>query len=302
MTGQTSNLLLFVGAILGSLGFVGFAALMAAGGVEVSPVAFLATVIALAAGIVLFSRFRRHGAKGAPASAERHPASRSAEPGSAGVAAGVGVSSVPARTPTPVEGVADESSTSHAPQSEVAGTGRVSGGNIRHPETTVEQPGTATELAGTGAEPDKVKSGTPLKDEQEPATRKGSWAYERSAAAGVTGSEAPDEAPVSGGQDAVGTMIGVEPARLGEAREGGPDDLKRIKGIGPKLEEILHRMGIFHYDQIATWNDREVSWIDENLKGFRGRVSRDGWVDQARCLAAGGKAELPRQAGGGGRG
>lgn len=251
MNRQTSNSLLLVGAILGSLGFVAFAALMAAGDVKVSPVALLAIVIAVAVGIVLFPRFRRHGgAKGAPASAERDPVRRAVEPGSVDVAPGIAAgaagiqgSSVPVRPPVLVESTGDEPSTQ-------------------------------------------------------------SWKSEKSVTAGLTGPEAPDKASVDisdGGRDAVGTTIGVEPPRLDEAREGGPDDLKRIKGIGPKLEKMLHRMGVFHYDQIAAWNDGEVSWVDENLKGFRGRVSRDGWVDQARRLAAGGKAELPRQAGEGDR-
>ena len=88
----------------------------------------------------------------------------------------------------------------------------------------------------------------------------------------------------------------VAPALLSEARPGGADDLKLIRGVGPKLEATLHRMGVFHYDQIASWTDREVAWVDDNLEGFRGRVSRDEWVAQARVLAAGGSTEFSRRA------
>lgn len=80
-----------------------------------------------------------------------------------------------------------------------------------------------------------------------------------------------------------------KPEFLASARDGGPDDLKEIKGVGPKLEEMLHRMGVFHFDQIASWRAPEVAWVDDNLEGFKGRVSRDNWVDQARTLAAGGR-------------
>lgn len=80
--------------------------------------------------------------------------------------------------------------------------------------------------------------------------------------------------------------VGTAPAKLDAARDGGPDDLKRIKGVGPKLEELLHSMGFFHFDQIAAWTDDEVAWVDENLTGFKGRVSRDEWVSQAKTLAA----------------
>jgi predicted flap endonuclease-1-like 5' DNA nuclease len=79
----------------------------------------------------------------------------------------------------------------------------------------------------------------------------------------------------------------VRPAGLAEARGGAPDDLKLIKGVGPKLEEMLHRMGYYHFDQIAAWTEAEVAWVDEHLEGFKGRVTRDHWVDQARALAAG---------------
>lgn len=75
------------------------------------------------------------------------------------------------------------------------------------------------------------------------------------------------------------------PAAMAEARGGRPDDLKRIKGVGPKLEALLHSLGVYHFDQIAAWGGAEVAWMDEHLEGFRGRVSRDEWVAQARALA-----------------
>ena len=46
-------------------------------------------------------------------------------------------------------------------------------------------------------------------------------------------------------------------------------------------------MGIYHYDQIAAWTADELAWVDENIEGFKGRASRDGWVAQARELARG---------------
>lgn len=82
------------------------------------------------------------------------------------------------------------------------------------------------------------------------------------------------------------------------APEGAPDDLKLIKGVGPKLEAMLHGMGIYHFRQIAGWGPEEVAWADDNLEGFKGRVSRDDWVAQARILAAGGETEFSRSADG----
>lgn len=79
---------------------------------------------------------------------------------------------------------------------------------------------------------------------------------------------------------------GTKPAMLSSARDGKPDDLKLINGVGPKLEQTLHGMGIFHFDQIAAWGPAELAWMDDNLQGFKGRASRDGWVTQAKALAA----------------
>jgi predicted flap endonuclease-1-like 5' DNA nuclease len=87
---------------------------------------------------------------------------------------------------------------------------------------------------------------------------------------------------------------GTKPATLSAPR-GTADDLKKIKGVGPKLEAMLHGMGFYHYEQIANWTAAEVAWVDENLEGFKGRVSRDGWVAQAKVLAAGGETEFSRR-------
>ncbi|MDT8329368.1 MAG: fused NADH-quinone oxidoreductase subunit E/endonuclease, partial [Roseovarius sp.] len=68
--------------------------------------------------------------------------------------------------------------------------------------------------------------------------------------------------------------------------------LKQIKGIGPKLEKLCNSMGFYHFDQIAAWTEEEVSWVDRNLEGFKGRVSRDNWVEQAKLLAEGKETEF----------
>ncbi|MEM6477909.1 MAG: hypothetical protein AAF647_02560 [Pseudomonadota bacterium] len=88
---------------------------------------------------------------------------------------------------------------------------------------------------------------------------------------------------------------GVKPEALSEARGGAPDDLKRIKGIGPKLEKLCFKLGFFHFDQIASWTADEVAWVDANLEGFKGRVTRDSWVDQAKLLAEGGETEFSKK-------
>lgn len=79
----------------------------------------------------------------------------------------------------------------------------------------------------------------------------------------------------------------TKPASLAVARDGKPDNLKLIKGVGPKLEALLHRLGFFHFDQVAAWTAAELAWVDDNLEGFKGRASRDDWVAQAKLLATG---------------
>lgn len=83
-----------------------------------------------------------------------------------------------------------------------------------------------------------------------------------------------------------------KPAVLEKARDGGPDDLKMIKGVGPVLEKALHASGVFHFDQVAAWKKADATWFDDNVKGANGRVIRDEWVSQAKILAKGGTTEF----------
>lgn len=74
-----------------------------------------------------------------------------------------------------------------------------------------------------------------------------------------------------------------KPATLALARDGQPDNLKQIKGIGPKIEASLYALGIFHIDQIASWSARDVEWVGAQL-AFKGRIRRERWVEQAAAL------------------
>jgi predicted flap endonuclease-1-like 5' DNA nuclease len=85
-----------------------------------------------------------------------------------------------------------------------------------------------------------------------------------------------------------------KPKGLTKARGGKPDDLKLIKGVGPKLEALCNKLGFYHFDQIAGWTEKEIAWVDDNLEGFKGRVTREDWVQQARDLMNG----LPPRPGG----
>ncbi len=69
------------------------------------------------------------------------------------------------------------------------------------------------------------------------------------------------------------------------AAETGSDDLKKISGVGPVLEKKLHALGIKTYAEITKWTDEDVARVDDELN-FKGRIARDGWIDQAKKLLA----------------
>jgi large subunit ribosomal protein L21 len=107
------------------------------------------------------------------------------------------------------------------------------------------------------------------------------------------GSGGSDWTPAETGATSVAAMAAAAPAVAGErpanllteARGGKADDLKLISGVGPKLESLLHKNGVFHFDQIAAWSPAEVAYMDDQLS-FKGRIDRDNWIEQAGKLAA----------------
>ena len=75
---------------------------------------------------------------------------------------------------------------------------------------------------------------------------------------------------------------------------GEPDNLKKIRGIGPQNERRLHALGIWHFSQIAAWSEDNVKWVGSYL-AFAGRIDREKWVAQARDLAAGKDTDFSRR-------
>jgi predicted flap endonuclease-1-like 5' DNA nuclease len=109
------------------------------------------------------------------------------------------------------------------------------------------------------------------------------------AAAEMLGKSLPEQAAAVDGNHPGRRPYGFATA-LGKA-----DNLKRIRGIGPQNEGRLHGLGIWHFSQIAGWNDDNVKWVGSYLASS-GRIQRDKWVAQARDLAAGKETELSRRA------
>ena len=70
--------------------------------------------------------------------------------------------------------------------------------------------------------------------------------------------------------------------------DGAPDDLKKIKGIGPKFEGDLNSKGIYYFRQIGAWKAADVKMVEALIDSIPGRIKRDEWVKQGKALAKGG--------------
>lgn len=89
-------------------------------------------------------------------------------------------------------------------------------------------------------------------------------------------------------QDEVAAASAADLPREAIAATGGEaDDLRKIKGVGPKLVTLLASLGITRFSQVAAWTDEDINRIDAQLGTFAGRVRRDNWVEQAKFLASG---------------
>jgi len=86
------------------------------------------------------------------------------------------------------------------------------------------------------------------------------------------------------------------PLRLKAARKGKADNLKEIEGIGPAMEKLVNEMGFYHFDQIASWSDADVALVDTEMKTFKGRITRDKWVAQAKIIVTEGLEALRERA------
>lgn len=78
--------------------------------------------------------------------------------------------------------------------------------------------------------------------------------------------------------------VGEGPLRLSAPRNGVADNLKELEGVGPAMEKLANELGFYHFDQIAAWTDADVALVDAEMKGFKGRITRDKWVAQARII------------------
>lgn len=91
-------------------------------------------------------------------------------------------------------------------------------------------------------------------------------------------------ADATGVKAALGARSVAAPAAAPAAVAAGADDLKKLSGVGPALEKKLLAAGVTSFAQIASWTEADIAEFDEKLS-FKGRIQREGWVDQAKELA-----------------
>ena len=87
---------------------------------------------------------------------------------------------------------------------------------------------------------------------------------------------------------------GEAPDLLDSPQDGKADNLKEISGIGPKIEEKLNALGVYHFSQIASWSEENCAYIDNQLS-FKGRIDRENWIEQAKVLATGAETEFSKR-------
>lgn len=142
-------------------------------------------------------------------------------------------------------------------------------GSVTASAAVTEAPAKKAKKAAPAAAPAAAAAEKPAKA---PAAKKAAAPKKAKAAEAPAAEAAADE--------------GTRPANLlTEARGGKPDDLKKISGVGPKLEGTLQSIGVFHFDQIQDWGPAEIAYMDDKLS-FKGRIERDNWIEQAKTFAA----------------
>jgi len=106
------------------------------------------------------------------------------------------------------------------------------------------------------------------------------------AKSGGEGKRITDEAAAAA-SDVAGQMLNAKVHQELPGASGPPDDLVKLKGVGPKLAGILNERGITRFEQIAKLSQGQIETLDASLGAFRGRFVRDRIQEQADYLARG---------------
>jgi large subunit ribosomal protein L22 len=115
-------------------------------------------------------------------------------------------------------------------------------------------------------------------EEEKPKARKAAKKAAPKKAAPVK-AEAAEQAPA----DSADALVTGDRGLVYDSAPDNADDLKKISGVGPALEEKLHSFGVYTFQQIVDWTPENIATFDD-LLSFKGRIERDNWQDQAKTL------------------
>ncbi|PYE45929.1 putative flap endonuclease-1-like 5' DNA nuclease [Rhizobium sp. PP-F2F-G20b] len=151
----------------------------------------------------------------------------------------------------------------------------------------------ATEMAEPASADETAKVGAPKADIEAAEMPVADLVAEAAEATAAAVARAAAAVAKASPRAAKGASPAAKPAR---ARRGkAADDLKKISGIGPKLEQVLKSLEVTQFSEIAAWDDNDIARFDRELSAS-GRIVRDRWVEQAKVLAKSGEPTPNRHA------
>lgn len=258
---------------------------------------FMAFVIALVVAIILFIAFGNPASQTEPLSGAQNSGSSGANASTVAAPVAASAAADTAANEAAAKKAAEEAAAAEKAASEKAAADKAAAESAAAEKAAAEK-AAAAEADRRSAEEEAARQ----KAEAEAAAAAEAEAARKAAEASSSASgimppagDAENTPDYDGDGVREGTNEGTRPAGLSEPRGGKADDLKQIKGIGPKLEKLCNTLGFWHFDQVAAWTSDEVAWVDANLEGFKGRVTRDKWVEQAGVLASGGETEFSKR-------
>ncbi|HEX8625802.1 MAG TPA: hypothetical protein VF782_12095 [Allosphingosinicella sp.] len=122
------------------------------------------------------------------------------------------------------------------------------------------------------------------------------WAFRKSGGGANLTSDRRADGPEGNGlqdefaaatQDVAGEILGVDAHPRIPGASGPPDNLRLLKGVGPKMAAQLNEFGITRFDQLSGLTETEVALLDKRMGAFEGRIARDRLVEQACYLERG---------------
>ena len=276
-------------AVAALVGVVSMVMLYMLAGFDGNQTVFTGGLIGFVLGLVLTVFLCRGSRAAADLASDEKPAQRYARQAAEDRAARSGTAPAPAAAPAPAQSAPAAAAPAPAPAA-----------------SATPKPAAAEAASGPA-----VKASQSLPGQAELAARKGSWSYSKDGAAedakagaipagetaapAVTPEPAPEKAEAASEKPKRAPVAADGKPELYDAPPAeGADDLKKISGVGPKLEQTLNELGIYRFEQIAGWRKKEIEWVDSRLR-FKGRIERDDWMSQAKVLAKGGETEFSKR-------